>query len=83
MLVAASSKAPPQKRPLVAPVVTAADAATGDDAQETAPLRAAHSSHVGAKLLVAGGVATMIGGGVLLLIDEDPSKGGPVETDLS
>ena len=82
MPVASSSKAGPQKRPLVepaAPVAAAADDAAGDDAQENAPLRAAHSSHVGSKLLVAGGVATMIGGGVLLAIDEDPSKGGPVK----
>lgn len=37
------------------------------------------SSHIAGKLLVAGGVATMIGGGVLLAIDEDPNKSGPVQ----
>ncbi len=37
-------------------------------------------SHVGAKVLVVGGVVTMIGGGVLLAIDEDPNNGsGKVE----
>lgn len=46
----------------------------------TAERHQGQGSHLGSKLLVVGGVATMIGGGIMIAIDEDPVTGnGPVK----
>ena len=49
-------------------------------AASTADRHQGQGSHLGAKLLVVGGVSTMIGGGIMIAIDEDPVTGnGPVK----